>query len=63
VYEDESGYWLSAFGPIRNSEGEVIAIVQVENRFDEFLKEAREEIFFNIGLSLLVTLVIMFFLI
>jgi serine phosphatase RsbU (regulator of sigma subunit) len=63
VYQDGSGYWLSAFAPIRNSEGSVIAIVQVDNRFDEFLKEAREEIFFNIWLSLFVTSIIIFFLI
>lgn len=63
VYEDGSGYWLSAFAPIRNSEGKVIAVVQVDNRFDEFLQEAREEIFFNIGLSLFVTLILIFFLI
>jgi serine phosphatase RsbU (regulator of sigma subunit) len=63
VYKDGSGYWLSAFAPIKNSKDEVIAVVQVDSRFDEFLREAREEIFFNIGLSLLVTLVIIFFLI
>lgn len=63
VYEDDSGYWLSAFAPIKNSEGKVVAVVQVDNRFDEFLKEARAEIFFNIGLSLFVTLIIIFFLI
>lgn len=63
VYQDGSGYWLSAFAPIRNSKGDVIAVVQVDNRFDEFLKEAREEIFFNIWLSLIVTSIIIFFLI
>lgn len=63
VYQDGSGYWLSAFAPIKNSKGEVVAIVQVDNRFDEFMQEAREEIFFNIGLSLFVTLIMIFFLI
>ena len=46
VYEDGNGYWLSAFAPIHNSEGKVIAVVQVDNRFDEFLHTARQEIFF-----------------
>lgn len=52
VYEDENGYWLSALAPTSNSKGKLIAIVQVDNRFNEFLVQAREEIFINIGISL-----------
>lgn len=52
VYEDQNGYWLSDFAPISNSEGELIAVVQVYNRFDEFLAQAREEIFINSGIFL-----------
>jgi serine phosphatase RsbU (regulator of sigma subunit) len=63
VYEDENGYWLSAFAPISNSEGKVIAVVQVDNRFNEFLAQAREEIFINIGISLFFMLFFIFFLI
>ncbi|MBL4710612.1 MAG: SpoIIE family protein phosphatase [Flavobacteriales bacterium] len=63
VYEDKNGYWLSAFAPIKSSKGETIAVVVVDNRFDEFLEEAREEIFVNIGISLAFTLIIIFFLV
>ena len=63
VYKDENGHWISAFAPIKNSSGKTIAIVQVDRRFDEFLEETRLEIFKNIGLSLIVTLIILFFLI
>ena len=52
VYEGISGHWLSAFAPIKNSKGKTIAIVVVDNQFDEFLEEARSEIFMNIGISL-----------
>ncbi len=62
VYEDKNGHWLSAFAPIKNSEGKVIAVVQADNRFDEFLEEARREIFVNIGISALFTIILIFFL-
>lgn len=62
VYEDENGHWLSAFAPLVNSKGEVVGVVQVDSIFDEFLKEAKEEIFTNIGISLIVTLILLFFL-
>jgi serine phosphatase RsbU (regulator of sigma subunit) len=63
VYEDENGYWLSAFAPIKNSKGKVVGVVQADSLFDEFLYEARSEIFMNIVISLVVTLVLMFFLV
>lgn len=63
VYEDENGHWLSAFAPIKNSSGKVVAVVQADNNFDDFLKEARTEIFKNIGVSLIFVLVIIFFLV
>lgn len=63
VYKDKNGYWLSAFAPIKNTKGKTVAVVQVDNHFDEFLQRARKEIFVNIGISLAVTSIIIFFLI
>ena len=63
VYKDKNGYWLSAFSPIRNSKGETVAIVQADQRFDEFLVEAQKEIFINIGISIAFAVVLLFFLI
>lgn len=40
-YEDEHGTWLSAFAPIKNSKGETVAVVQADERFDEFLANLR----------------------
>lgn len=62
VYEDKNGIWLSAFAPIKNSNGITVAIVQADNRFEPFLREAREEIFVNIAISLVIVLVIFVFL-
>lgn len=63
VYEDDNGHWISAFSPIKNKKGETIAVVQVDQRFDEFINSVRKEIFTNIGISAIVTLLILFFLI
>ncbi|QSE97474.1 sensor histidine kinase [Fulvivirga lutea] len=47
-YQTENGTWLSAFAPIKNSKGEVVAILQVDQEFDSFLQEAREDLIKNI---------------
>ena len=36
-YKDEHGIWLSAFAPIKNSQGQTVAVVQVDEHFDTFL--------------------------
>lgn len=51
-YKDEHGTWLSAFSPITNSKGEVKAILQVDEKFDNFIMRARSQIYMNIGISL-----------
>ena len=51
-YEDENGHWLSAFEPIYNSKGEVVALLQADTKFDEFIDKAR----YNIFKSSLITL-------
>lgn len=63
VYGDENGHWISAFTPIYNNKGETIAVVQVDQPFDSFLEESRHEIFKNIGISLIFTFILLFFLI
>ena len=53
-YKDENGNWLSAFAPIKNSKGEVVGILMVDERFDSFILSARKLIFKDILISLLV---------
>ncbi len=40
-YEDKHGYWISAFAPIYNRYHEVVSVVQVDQRFDRFITQAR----------------------
>lgn len=63
VYEDMNGFWLSAFVPIRNSKGEVIAVIQADQLFDAFIEEARSDILVNIIISLIITAVLVFILV
>jgi len=53
-YEDEFGMWLSAFAAIRNSKGEMAGLVQVDQKFDEFMEHAWTNVFRNLFISLLV---------
>lgn len=42
-YEDEHGTWISAFHPIKNSNGDVVAILQADTDFTEFIWMVRAE--------------------
>ena len=53
-YEDEFGTWLSAFAAVRNSAGKMVALVQVDQKFDEFTEHARANVLRNLFVSLLV---------
>lgn len=56
AYSDEHGKWLSAFSPIRNSSGEVVAMVQVDQCFDHFLNEASQDAFAGLWWNFLLIL-------
>jgi signal transduction histidine kinase len=47
-YEDEFGHWLSAFATIKNKEGRVVALVQVDEKFDSFISQIYETTLWNI---------------
>ena len=53
-YEDEHGVWLSAFSPIKNSKGETVAVIQVDEDFNVFLANLEEIVIKNIIISLLI---------
>ena len=44
AYKDKHGTWLSAFSPIYNSKNEVVAVVQADNPFDDFVKKIRLQV-------------------
>lgn len=43
-YSTENGEWLSAFHPIKNSEGKTVAVIQVDEQFDAFIKTAQQKL-------------------
>jgi signal transduction histidine kinase len=43
-YQDEFGTWLSAFSPVKNSEGKNIAIVMVDEKLSNFLAISRRQL-------------------
>jgi signal transduction histidine kinase len=56
VYEDENGIWLSAFAPIRNSKGEIVALVEADEHFETFMQEANNELLQNLLISIVIAL-------
>jgi len=42
-YEDEHGFWLSAFHPIKNKRGKVVGVLQADTEFHDFLEMVRSQ--------------------
>ncbi|MBK0382607.1 HAMP domain-containing histidine kinase [Pedobacter sp. SD-b] len=61
-YKDENGIWLSSFAPIKNRSGQVVAVVQIDKNFNEFLKDVNNDLINSILFIVLVYSVIGFFL-
>lgn len=51
-YRDEFGVWLSAFSAVKNSQGKIVAIVQADQRFDQFMNQTKYQALTNAGISL-----------
>jgi serine phosphatase RsbU (regulator of sigma subunit) len=64
MYIDEFGSWLSSFTPLKNDKGEVVAIIQTDVPFDDFLSSTQgqliKNIMFSIGVLLIVGLIMFF---
>ena len=62
-YTDEFGTWLTALSPVKNSKGEVVAMLEVDTQFDTFISEARSNMASNlaitIGIFVLIAIVMM----
>ena len=57
-FTDDHGTWLSAVAPIKNAKGETVAVIEVDQNFEEFIAMARKEVWQSIWISLAVFLVI-----
>ena len=55
-YQDENGHWLSAFAPLKNSKGEVVALLEADENFEMFVAKAKKELLRNTLISLLIVL-------
>lgn len=56
VYRDENGTWLSSFSPVRDGEGRVRAVLEVDRRADDFLTRLRRRAGITFAVSLLAAL-------
>jgi signal transduction histidine kinase len=52
-FETPTGTRLGAMSPVMNKDGQVVGMLEVEETFDSFLAKSRDQIYFNIGLSLI----------
>lgn len=62
-YEDENGYWLSAFSPIRDMDGNIVSVIQADEYFSDFIMQARRSAIRNSIWSFLVAAIIAVFMI
>ncbi len=53
-YKDENGTWLSSFTPIKNKAGKVVAIVQADQNFEEFMIDVNHKLIGNISFIILI---------
>ena len=63
MYTDQFGMWLTAFAPIRDSRGNTVAIVMVDERFDAFTIKARYAALRNLVIAICLILPVIFLLI
>ena len=59
-YRDEYGTWLTAISPIKDSTGKVIAIVEVDERYDDFIDVIDGELYSKIAVALFIFAVVAF---
>lgn len=57
-HKSENGTWLSAFEPIRNAKGDVVGVLMVDRKFNDFIRAAASKLTLDVGISLLILLAI-----
>jgi len=57
-FEDDHGSWLTAVCPLRDSEGNVFAVIEADYPFDSFIIEARNELLGGLLVSVLVMILV-----
>ena len=59
-YRDEYGTWLTAISPIRDGTGKVVAIVEVDERYDDFIDVIDGELYGKIAIALFIFTIVAF---
>jgi serine phosphatase RsbU (regulator of sigma subunit) len=57
-FDDDHGTWLTAVCPLKDSEGNVFAVIEADYPFDSFISEARNELLGGLLVSILVMILI-----
>lgn len=61
IYFDQHGAWLSAFAPIRNSQGKVVSVLEVDEKLKTFQNELAMQLFWPaIAAALVLFLALLF---
>ncbi len=63
AYQSENGYWISAFHPIKNSKGEVVGVVEVDEHFDSFIERVNRQILWSSMVSIFFISIIAWFIV
>jgi signal transduction histidine kinase len=56
MYKDQFGMWLTAFAPIRDSRGQCVGVVMVDEKFDAFVMKMRNIALRNLAIALCIIL-------
>jgi signal transduction histidine kinase len=56
MYTDQFGTWLTAFAPIRDSHGQCVGVVMVDEKFDAFILKVRNIALRNLAIALCIIL-------
>jgi signal transduction histidine kinase len=56
MYTDQFGMWLTAFAPIRDSHGQTVGVVMVDEKFDAFALKVRNMALRNLVIALCIIL-------
>lgn len=52
VYHDKSGWWISAYAPVRDAAGNVVALVEADHQLDPYVNETRARVVRGAALAL-----------
>jgi signal transduction histidine kinase len=53
-YRDEFGEWLTAFTPLKNSEGNTVALIMADEKLENFNKKVQFQLLSSVGLAALI---------